>query len=57
MKPSSDAAIEHNVDPALIRSIIAAESSFEPDAESTAGAVGYMQIHAGDSRGTWVRCE
>ena len=39
-----DAAIEHNVDPALIRSIIAAESSFEPDAESTAGAVGYMQI-------------
>ena len=41
-----DAALEHNVDPALIRSIIAAESSFEPDAESTSGAVGYMQINA-----------
>jgi soluble lytic murein transglycosylase-like protein len=39
-----DAAVEHNVDPALIRSIIAAESSFEPEAESAAGAVGYMQI-------------
>jgi soluble lytic murein transglycosylase-like protein len=43
-KAIHEAALEHEVDPALIRSIIAAESSFEPDAESAAGAVGYMQI-------------
>jgi soluble lytic murein transglycosylase-like protein len=39
-----EAALEHDLDPALIRGIIAAESSFEPEAESAAGALGYMQI-------------
>lgn len=39
-----EAATEHKVDPVLIRSIIAAESSFESNAVSDKGAIGYMQL-------------
>ena len=38
------AAREHQVDPLLIRSVIAAESGFDPQAESPTGAVGLMQV-------------
>ena len=38
------AAREHKVPKALIRSIIAAESGFQPDAASQKGAIGYMQL-------------
>ena len=40
----SRAAREHQVDPLLIRSVIAAESGFDPQAESPTGAVGLMQV-------------
>ncbi len=40
----SAAAKEHGVDPALIRSIVHAESAFDPKAVSTAGAQGLMQL-------------
>jgi soluble lytic murein transglycosylase-like protein len=38
------AADKHNVDPALIKAIIMAESGYDPKATSTKGAVGLMQI-------------
>ncbi|HEV7822197.1 MAG TPA: transglycosylase SLT domain-containing protein [Burkholderiales bacterium] len=38
------AAIEHNVDAALIRAVITAESGYNPSAVSRAGAVGLMQL-------------
>jgi soluble lytic murein transglycosylase-like protein len=38
------AALEHNVDPAVIKSIIKAESGFRPDAASPKGALGLMQV-------------
>lgn len=34
----------HQLDPALVRAVIAVESSFQPDAVSVKGAVGLMQI-------------
>lgn len=39
-----DAAREHQVDPKMVLSIIAAESCFQRDAVSTKGALGLMQI-------------
>ena len=39
-----DAALEHSVDPAMVLSVIATESSFENDAISPKGAVGLMQV-------------
>jgi len=38
------AAINHNLDPELIRALIRAESNFRPDAVSSAGAMGLMQL-------------
>jgi len=40
----SVAARKHNVSPALVKSIIAAESAFLPEAVSPKGAVGLMQL-------------
>jgi soluble lytic murein transglycosylase-like protein len=34
----------HNVDPALVKAVIAVESAFDPEAISSKGAVGLMQV-------------
>jgi soluble lytic murein transglycosylase-like protein len=39
-----EAAARHNLSPALLRAVIAAESAFDPMAVSSAGAVGLMQL-------------
>ena len=44
------AADEHQLDPALIRAVIHAESSFRPSAVSRKGAVGLMQLMPGTAR-------
>jgi len=38
------AALKHNVAPALVKSIMAAESAFQSDAVSSKGALGFMQV-------------
>jgi soluble lytic murein transglycosylase-like protein len=38
------AAFQHSIDPALIRAVIMAESSYNPDAVSKSGAKGLMQL-------------
>ncbi|WNO62293.1 lytic transglycosylase domain-containing protein [Rheinheimera sp. MMS21-TC3] len=40
----NSAAIKHNLDPALIRAVIHAESAFRPSVVSKKGAVGLMQL-------------
>ncbi|MEO8134319.1 MAG: lytic transglycosylase domain-containing protein [Betaproteobacteria bacterium] len=37
-------AVQHKVDPALVKAVIAVESAFQPDAVSPKGALGLMQI-------------
>ena len=44
----------HAVDPALIRAIISAESGFSPQALSTAGAIGLMQLMPATARALGV---
>lgn len=50
-----DAASEHDVDPLLVLSVVEAESGFRPDARSSVGAVGLMQLMP--STGEWMGAE
>jgi soluble lytic murein transglycosylase-like protein len=43
-KSIQQAAAKYNLSPGLIRSVIRAESNFQPDAVSSAGAKGLMQL-------------
>ena len=49
-----EASQKYNIDNQLIRSVIQAESSFNPNATSTAGAQGLMQLMPGTARGLGV---
>lgn len=50
----SKAARKHGMDPALIKAVIEAESDFDPEAHSRAGAVGLMQLMPETARGLGV---
>jgi Transglycosylase SLT domain len=58
MKAFSDfidmAARQHQVDPALVRAVIHAESNFNPNARSHKGASGLMQLMPGTARSVGV---
>jgi soluble lytic murein transglycosylase len=48
-------ARNYDLDPALLAAVIYAESRFDPDVESSAGAVGLMQLLPGTAKGIAVR--
>lgn len=49
-----EAAVREQVDPALVRAVVRAESNFNPRAESPAGAKGLMQLMDGTARSMGV---
>ena len=44
------AALRNNLDPNLVRAVVRAESSYRPDAVSSAGAMGLMQLMPGTAQ-------
>ncbi|MFS0727581.1 lytic transglycosylase domain-containing protein [Paenibacillus sp. 1P07SE] len=50
----SEAAAKYGVDPSLVKAVIQTESGFRPDAVSSAGAKGLMQLMDGTARGLGV---